>query len=146
MNSSLDDRDDATCRACACMASGQRVIVASFAKIVSTSVEDNSTSNDTVGSVERDQAVLEVEEDETLPVGLHVAEVTDMPHPVSGCTMRLVVGVEVGSSSSASSAQVTRLVNMEAPLSIGVESGQIASDLHGTEHVILLEVHISSSS
>ena len=68
-----------------------------------------NSPNDTVGSVERDQAVLEVEENETLPVGLHIAEVADMPLPVSGGTMRLVVGVEVGSSSGAASAQVTRL-------------------------------------
>jgi len=128
------------------MASGQRVIVASFAIIVSASVEDNSTSNNTVGSIERDQAVLEVEENEALPVGLHVAEVTNVPLLVSGCTMVLAVGVEVGSSSGAASAQVTRLVNVEASLSVGVKSGKISSDLDWPEQIVLLKIHISTSS
>ena len=37
-------------------------------------------------------------------------------------------------------------LNMKAPLRICVKSGQIASDLHRPEHVILLEVDISSGS
>ena len=71
-----------------------RLLVTALAQVVSSSMNDNSATNDALGANQLDQLVRSAALGVTLAIGLEVTQVTDVALLVLGGTVGLVVGVD----------------------------------------------------
>lgn len=104
-----------------------------LSKIIDTSMDNNSTSNDRVGTNQLDLQVLLGSTRASIGISGNVSQVSNVSVFVFGGTVLLTKGVEVGASRSASVGVVTKLVNVESTESIGI----IASNVPAHSGVIV---------
>jgi len=103
-------------------------------------MDDQGSSDDGVLAEEADLLVGDVELDGTASIGLDVSEVTYVPLLCVWCTVLAAGRVEVRTGGGASIASITKLVDVEASLSVGVVSSDFARDFDGRVLVCLLEL------
>jgi hypothetical protein len=115
------------------------LLVTTLAKVISTGVDDQSAAQNGLGTNQLDKLILHGAVGVTLGIGLEVAKVTNVTLGVSGSTVGLAEGVEVGTSGGAAVGVVTELVNVESTLSVGVVAGDVPGDGGGGTFVSLLE-------
>jgi hypothetical protein len=87
-----------------------------FAQIILISVHNNSTTNDTVLTIERDQSVLYLELASSIVTDGDVAEITSMTIVIARTSVVLGGRVEVRASRRASVGGITIGVDMESVL------------------------------
>ena len=96
-------------------------------------------ANDAVGANQLDVAVLDRALGVALAVRLDVAEITNVAGGVRGSAVGLAVGVEVRAGRGAAVGVVTKGVDVEAALSVGVVAGNVPGDGGGSRLGLLLE-------
>jgi tetrahydromethanopterin S-methyltransferase subunit F len=85
----------------------------------------NTYAQNTLGTEELHKGVGLGADGVTLSIGAEVAQVTNVADLILGSTMGLAEGVEVGACRGAAVGVVTKLVDMEATLSVGVVAGDV---------------------
>jgi hypothetical protein len=113
--------------------------VSTLAEIVGTGVDDNGAANNAVGANKLDEVVGHGTLGVTLAVSLDIAEITNVAGLVGGGTVVLAVGVEVRASGSAAVGVVTKGVDVESSLGVGVVTGDVPGDGSGSRLRLLLE-------
>jgi hypothetical protein len=138
-SSLVGDANNTASRAGTGIASLQGLLVAALAKIISAGVDDNGAADNALGSDELDELVGHRALSIALAIGLEVAKVTNVADLVGGSTMVLAMGVEMGASRGAAVGVVTKGVDVEAALGIGVVAGNIPGDDGRGALALLLE-------
>lgn len=113
--------------------------MATLSKIVLTTVDHDSSADNGVLTDKLEEVVLENTLGSSGSVSLDVTEVTNVSLGVSGSTVVLLEGVEVGAGGSAAVGVVTKLVNVESTLSVGLVTSDVVSDSDGSGLGLLLE-------
>lgn len=131
------DTDDTAGKTGTCIASLQGLLVAALAEIVSTGVDDHTSTNDGVRAEEGDDLVGNVNHSDTAAVRLDVTEVTNVPLGGSGTTVVLVEGVVMGTGRSTAVGVVSKLVDVEASLGVSVEVLDLTRDANGSAFRVL---------
>jgi hypothetical protein len=131
--------DDTASRAGTSVTGLLGLLVTTLAKVISTGMDDQSAAQNGLGTNQLDKLILRGAVGVTLGIGLEVAKVTNVTLGVSGSTVGLAEGVEVGTSGGAAVGVVTELVNVESTLSVGVVAGDVPGDGGGGTLVSLLE-------
>lgn len=96
-------------------------------------------ANDAVRTDQLDMAVLDGALGVALAVRLDVAEITNVAGGVRGSTVGLAVRVEVRSGRGAAVGVVTKGVDVEAALGVGVVAGNVPADGGGSRLGLLLK-------
>jgi len=122
------DSDDTASRSSTRVSSLLAVLVAALSEIVGAAVNDNGATEDTLGSNQLDQLVGLGALGVALSVGFEVAQVTDVALLILRCTVGLGVRVEMRAGTRAAVGVVTKLVNVEGTLGIGVVTGNVPAD------------------
>lgn len=117
----------------------ERVGMATLSKIVLTTVDNDGSANNGVVTSQLEKRVLENTLGNTLRVSLDVSEVTNVSLRVGGTTVVLLEGVEVGAGRSAAVGVVTKLVDVESSLSVGIVALDVVGDSDGAGLRVLLE-------
>jgi len=120
MVSLISNANNSTSGASTSVTSLERLLMATLAQVIRTSVDNDSAAQDRVGANQLYKAVLEFAFGEALAIGLDVAQVTNVPDLILGSTVGLAVGVEVRASGSAAVGVVAELVDVHAASSIRV--------------------------
>lgn len=117
----------------------ERVRVTALSEIIDTTVDDDSASENRLGSNQRNELILDRADGITSGVSREVAEITNVTGFVGGCTMGLAERVEVAAGRGAAIGIVAKLVHVEAAESVGVIALDIPRDLGGSAFGSLLE-------
>jgi len=102
--------------------------VVTLAQVIGTGVDNKSTTKNTFGANQLDEAVLNLTDGITLSISLVVAEVTNVPLLGIGSAMVGLEGIEVRAGAGAAVGVVTELVDVHATLSIGVIALDVVFD------------------
>lgn len=113
--------------------------MAALSKIVLAAVDNNGSANNGVVAGQLEKSVLENTLGNTLRVGLDVSEVTNVSLGVGGSTVVLLEGVEVGAGRGAAVGVVTKLVDVESSLGVGIVALDVVGDSDGAGLRVLLE-------
>lgn len=113
--------------------------VAALSEIVSTGVDDDGSANDGVRAKEGEALVGNVDGSNTVAVSLDITEVTNVPLRVRGSTVVLAVGVEVGTGRGTAVGVVSKFVDVEASLGVGVEVLDVTRNGNGSTLLLLGE-------
>jgi len=113
--------------------------MATESEIVLTLVDDNSASNDAVGSNKLELGIGGIQGGLAISTDGDVAEITGVADLGGGGTVGQAVGVEVSTSRHASVGVVTKLVDVETVLA-GGQTSQLGLDVDGGGLVLLGEV------
>lgn len=96
-------------------------------------------SKNALGTNQLNQLVSGAADGIALGISLDVTQIADVSDLVGGRAVGLRERVEVRAGRGAAVSIVTELVNMEAPLSVGVVAGDVPRDSGGRVSVSLLE-------
>lgn len=161
----VGDANDTAGRAGAGVASLEGLLVAALAEVVGAGVDNDGAADDALGANQLDEGVLDGALGVALAVGLDVAQVTDVAGLVGRGTVGLAVGVDwgvvstvvrtrkgtgrarsrreegptVGTGRRAAVGVVTKGVDVEAALGVGVVAGQVVGDTGGGGLGVLLK-------
>jgi len=141
MASSLCDANDTAREPSSGVSSGQTLGVASLSQVILSLVDHKRTADNVVVAVKRDGRVLDLDFSDTIVVGLHVSQVSDVSNGILRCSVDLVRGVEVTASGCAPVSIVPEFVDMKSMEAWG-ETRDLAS--HGHSISLLLEGYGSS--
>lgn len=89
------------------------------------------TSDNIVGTIQRDQFIADVDFGHTTGIGLYVAQIANMTYSCIRCTMRLFGWIEMWSSRCASICIVAEFMNMETMFA-GSQATYFAGDCDWT--------------
>jgi len=106
-------------------------------------VNDDGTSENALLANQFDETISGASLGVSLTISLEVAQVTDMAFTVCWGTVGLAVWVVVRASAEASVGVVSKLMDMESTLGIGVVAGDIPADGGRRGLGGLLEGHLS---
>jgi len=121
------DTNDTTGRSSTSITSLLGILVGTSTKVISSSVDNDGSSNDALRADEFDELVGDTALGIALAISLDVAKIAYMADLICWCTVGLAEWVEVGAGRSAAVGVVTELVDVHASLSIGI----VASDVPG---------------
>lgn len=113
--------------------------MAALSKIVLAAVDNDGSANNGVVAGQLEKSVLENTLGNTLGVGLDVSEVTNVSLGVGGSTVVLLEGVEVGAGRGAAVGVVSKLVDVESSLGVGIVALDVVGDGDGAGLRVLLE-------
>ena len=128
MNSLRGDTNDTASRARAGVTGLLALLVATLAKVVSASVDNDGAAEDALGADQLDELVGDGALGVALAIGLEVAQVTNVALVVLGGTVGLAVRVEVRAGGSAAVGVVTKGVDVHTTLSVGIVAGDVPGD------------------
>jgi len=117
----------------------ERLFIAALAEVVSSGMDNNSSTDNALGTDNLDQWIGHGTLRVALAISLDVTKVADMAVLVRRRAVALAMRVEVRSSRGATVGIVAKGVNMHATLRIGVMALDIPGDLGGRGLGILLE-------
>jgi len=115
------------------------LLVASPAEIISSGVDDNSTTDNALWTNQFDELVSDRALAIALAICLEVAQIAYMTGLIRWSTVCLAKRVEVGAGGCAPVCVVTELVDVHATLSIGVIASDVPCDGGGGSLGFLLE-------
>jgi hypothetical protein len=102
--------------------------VTTLTQIISTSVDNNGSTQDRSWTNQLDQVIRDGTLSDTFSIGLDVTQVTDVSDLVGWGTVGLAEWVEVWTSRGTAVGVVTKLVNVEATLSIDIVTSDLVGD------------------
>ena len=152
----VGDTNDTASRSGTSVASLEGLLVATLAEIVGAGMDNDgsltacqscsrgtgvyiSYADDAVGADQLDQGVGGRALGVALGIGLDVAEIANVAGLVGGSTVGLLVRVEVRAGRGAAVGVVTKGVDVEAPLGVGVVAGDVPGDSGRGRLGVLLE-------
>lgn len=127
----VGDADDTAGRTGASVSSLEGLLVVALAEVVGAAVRNDGTADDALGTNELDELVLDRALGVAVGVGLDVAKVTNVTGLVAAIAVGLAVRVEVRTSGGAAVSVVTKGVNVEATLGVGVVALDVPRDSGG---------------
>lgn len=89
-------------------------LMATFAQIIGIGMYNNSASNNAVLAKKRNLVITDVNRSGSTTRSSYVAQVTQMTIAVSGCTMFLLVRIEMWSRRHAAICVIAKLMHMES--------------------------------
>lgn len=122
------DADNTASRTGSSVASLEGLLVVTLAEIVGAGVDNNGAANDAVGANQLDKRVGDGTLGVTLSIGLDVTQVTNVTGLIRRRAVSLVEGVEVRTGRGAAVGVVTKGVDVEATLCVGVVAGDVVGD------------------
>jgi len=125
----LRDTDYTTSRASTGIPSLLGFGMATLAQVVGSGVDHDGPPDNAVRPDELDMAVLNATFGGTLAVGIYIPEVTNVAILILRGTVLLVEGVKVWAGRGTPVGIVSKGVNVESPLSIGIVTGDLPGDV-----------------
>lgn len=128
LTSLVGDANDTAGRTRASVASLERLLGVALAKVVGAGVNDHGAANDAVGADQLDQVVGNGALGVALSISVDVAEIANVADLIGGSTVVLAEGVEVRAGRGAAVGVVTKGVDVETTLRVGVVAGDVVGD------------------